>query len=49
VTHRRSQDIVRITSDNHFVYSLLGTYYHHYNLAVTALDRYGNESQAHEL
>lgn len=43
------KNIVRVTSDNHFVYSLLGTYYHGYHLAVTALDRYGNESQALEL
>ena len=32
-----------------FVYSLLGAYYHDYHLAITALDRYGGESQPLEL
>jgi len=38
------QNIVKVTYDNSYVYSLLGTYYHNYHLAVTALDRFGNES-----
>ena len=38
------QNIVRVTYDNSFTYSLLAAYYHDYHLAVTALDRYGNES-----
>lgn len=42
-------NIVRITYDNNYVYSLLGAYYHDYHLAITALDRYGNESPALEL
>ena len=38
------QNIVKVTHDNSFTYSLLGAYYHGYHLAVTALDRFGNES-----
>lgn len=38
-------NIVKVTYDNSFTYSLLGAYYHDYHIAVTALDRYGNESQ----
>ena len=38
------RNIVRVTCDNSFTYSLLAAYYHGYHLAVTALDRYGNES-----
>ncbi len=43
------KNIVKVTYDTSFVYSLLGVYYHHYHLAVTALDRFGNESQPLEL
>ncbi|MBR6140724.1 MAG: family 10 glycosylhydrolase [Bacteroidaceae bacterium] len=42
-------NIVRVTCDNSYTYSLLGAYYHNYHLAVTALDRYGNESLPLEL
>ena len=42
-------NIVKVTYDNNYTYSLLGAYYHDYHLAVTALDRYGNESQPLEL
>ncbi len=42
-------NIVRVTYDNSFTYSLLGAYYHSYHLAITALDRYGNESLPLEL
>lgn len=42
-------NIVRVTYDNSYTYSLLGVYYHSYHLAVTALDRYGNESLPLEL
>ena len=38
------KNIVCVTYDTSFTYSLLGAYYHGYHLAVTALDRYGNES-----
>ncbi len=38
------QNIVKVTYDNSYTYSLLGAYYHDYHLAITALDRYGNES-----
>jgi hypothetical protein len=43
------QNIVKVTPETSFVYSLLGAYYHNYHLAITALDRYGNESQPLEL
>ena len=43
------QHIVRVTSDNHLTYSLLGAYYRGYHLAVTALNRYGHESPPLEL
>ena len=43
------RNIVCVTYDTSYVYSLLGTYYHGYHLAITALDRYGNESPAMEL
>ena len=42
-------NIVKMTYDTSFVYSLLGAYYHDYHLAISALDRYGNESQPLEL
>lgn len=38
------KNIVKVTSDNCYIYSLLGAYCYGYHLAVTALDRYGNES-----
>ena len=38
------KNIVKMTYDTSYTYSLLGAYYHDYHLAVTALDRYGNES-----
>ena len=44
VDTKNPKNIVKITSDNCYIYSLLGAYYHDYHLAVTALDRYGNES-----
>lgn len=37
--------IVKVTHDTSYTYSLLATYYRGYHLAITALDRYGNESQ----
>lgn len=43
------KNIVKVTYDNSFAYSLLGAYYHNYHLAVTALDRFGNESRPLEL
>ena len=43
------QNIVKVTSDTDYTYSLLGAYYHNYHLAITALDRYGNESLPLEL
>ena len=43
------QNIVRMTYETNYTYSLLGAYYHNYHLAITALDRYGNESQPLEL
>ena len=39
------QNIVGVTNDNSFTYNLLQAYYRNYHLAVTALDRYGNESE----
>ena len=42
-------NIVRMTYETSFVYSLLGAYYHNYHLAITALDRFGNESLPLEL
>ena len=42
-------NIVKVTYETQFTYSLLGAYYHNYHLAVTALDRYGNESPPLEL
>ena len=42
-------NIVRMTYDTSYVYNLLGAYYHGYHLAITALDRFGNESQPLEL
>lgn len=42
-------NIVKVTYETQFTYSLLGAYYHDYHLAVTALDRYGNESLPLEL
>jgi len=41
--------IVKVTSESNYTYSLLGAYYHNYHLAITALDRYGNESLPLEL
>ena len=38
------KNIVKVTYETSFTYSLLGAFYHDYHLAVTALDRYGNES-----
>lgn len=43
------KNIVRVTYETSYTYSLLGAYYHNYHLAVTALDRFGNESPALEL
>lgn len=43
------KNIVRVTYDTNYTYSLLGAYYRGYHLAITALDRYGNESPALEL
>ena len=42
-------NIVKVTYETNFTYSLLETYYRNYHLAVTALDRFGNESQPLEL
>lgn len=42
-------NIVKVTYDNSYVYSLLAAYYHNYYIAITALDRYGNESLPLEL
>ena len=39
------KNIVKVTYETSYTYSLLGAYYHDYHIAVTALDRYGNESQ----
>lgn len=38
------RNIVKVTHENSYTYSLLGAYYHNYHIAVTAVDRYGNES-----
>ena len=43
------QNIVKVTYDNNYTYSLLGAYYYDYHIVVTALDRYGNESLPLEL
>lgn len=43
------KNIVKVTPENSYTYNLLGFYYHDYHLAVTALDRYGNESEPLEL
>ena len=43
------RNIVKVTYNNSYTYSLLGAYYHNYHLAITAIDRYGNESTALEL
>lgn len=43
------QNIVKVTYEPNYTYSLLGAYYHNYHIAVTALDRYGNESLPLEL
>lgn len=40
----KPQNIVKVTRDTSFTYSLLGAYYRNYHFAITALDRYGNES-----
>ena len=42
-------NIVMVTPDTSYTYSLLGTYYRNLHLAITALDRYGNESLPLEL
>ena len=44
-----AKNIVKVTSDTDYTYSMLGAYYHNYHLAITALDRYGNESLPLEL
>lgn len=38
------KNIVKVTYETSYTYNLLGAYYHNYHLAITALDRYGNES-----
>ena len=43
------KNIVKMTYETSFTYSLLGAYYHNYHLAITALDRFGNESLPLEL
>ncbi len=43
------KNIVKVTNEPNYTYSLLGAYYRGYHLAVTALDRYGNESLPLEL
>ena len=42
-------NIVRMTYETSYIYNLLGAYYHDYHLAITALDRFGNESEPLEL
>ena len=49
VDTEKPQNIVRVTSETSYTYSLLGAYYRNYHLAITALDRYGNESLPLEL
>ena len=49
VDTEKPQNIVRVTSQTSYTYSLLGAYYRNYHLAITALDRYGNESLPLEL
>ena len=44
-----AKNIVKVTSDTDYTYSMLGAYYRNYHLAITALDRYGNESLPLEL
>ena len=43
------QNIVKMTYETSYVYNLLSAYYHNYHLAITALDRFGNESLPLEL
>ena len=43
------KNIVKVTYETSYTYSMLGAYYHNYHIAVTALDRYGNESLPLEL
>lgn len=38
------KNIVKVTYETSYTYNLLGAYYHNYHIAITALDRYGNES-----
>lgn len=42
-------NIVCVTNQNSYTYSLLGAYYRGYHLAITAINRYGNESLPLEL
>ena len=44
VNTNEARNIVKVTYDTDYTYSMLGAYYHNYHLAITALDRYGNES-----
>lgn len=44
-----AKNIVKVTSETNYTYNLLGAYYRNYHLAITALDRYGNESLPLEL
>lgn len=37
-------NIICVTPDNHFTYNILPAYYRGLHFAITALDRYGNES-----
>ncbi len=43
------KNIVKITRDPNYTYNIVAAYYLNYHLAVTALDRYGNESLPLEL
>ena len=43
------KNIVKVTSETSYTYNLLGVYYHDYHIAITALDRYGNESSSLEI
>ena len=49
VNTNEARNIVKVTYDTDYTYSMLGAYYHNYHLAITALDRYGNESLPLEL
>ena len=49
VNTNEARNIVQVTYDTEYTYSMLGAYYHNYHLAITALDRYGNESLPLEL